>query len=103
MTTSRKSGPGRRHTGDAIGDTGGIDRPAVPMLKLITTNHGALTDATAGDVLRYYVFVQTSGRPRAVCGCGWFGRKRLIAAGARLDAWLHAAQARHTPATPLTL
>jgi hypothetical protein len=102
MTRSRKSGPGRRHTDHAIGDTGGIDNPGVPVLKLITTNPEVLAHAGAGDALRYHVFVQTSGRPRAVCGCGWSGRKRLIAAGARLDAWLHAAQALHIPATPLT-
>jgi len=103
VTTSQESGPDRAHSGCAIGDTAGIDSPGAPVLQLITSNHRSLTDTAVADVPGYHVFVQTPGRPRAVCGCGWSGRKRFMAAGARLDAWLHAAQARHTPATRLTL
>jgi hypothetical protein len=69
----------------------------------MTNNHEVLADAVAGDAPRYQVFVLTAGRPRAVCECGWAGHKRLTAAGARVDAWLHAAEDGHMPATPLTL
>jgi hypothetical protein len=69
----------------------------------MTNIHQALADAVPGDAPRYQVFVLTAGRSRAVCDCGWAGYQRLTGAGARVDAWLHAAQDGHMPATPLTL
>jgi hypothetical protein len=69
----------------------------------MTTTYEVLADAVADPALSHRVFVLTAGRSRAVCGCGWAGHKRLTAAGARVDAWLHAAEHGHMPATPLTL
>jgi hypothetical protein len=69
----------------------------------MTANHALLANTIAVDAQRYQVFVLTSGRSRAVCGCGWAGRKRLTTAAARVDAWLHASEDGHMPATPLTL
>jgi hypothetical protein len=69
----------------------------------MTTTHEVLADAVACPAKSYQVFVLTAGRSRAVCGCGWAGHNRLTAAGARVDAWLHAAEGGHMPATPLTL
>jgi hypothetical protein len=71
--------------------------------RIMATGHELLADALTGDALRDQVFVLTLGRHRAMCECGWAGHKRLTFAGARVDAWLHAAEAGHSPATPLTL
>jgi hypothetical protein len=38
---------------------------------------------------------------RAVCGCGWKGRRRLTRAGAVLDAQLHSARTGCALASPL--
>jgi hypothetical protein len=69
----------------------------------MTTIHEGLADAVTSRPLPCQVFVLTAGWSRAVCGCGWAGHKRLTAAGARVDAWLHAIEDGHMPATPLTL
>jgi hypothetical protein len=108
METSQKTGPGWRHTGHAIGGTvgiGGIRRSGAQLTggQIMTTIHELLAGALVNDSSRYQVLVLTVGRARAVCGCGWAGHRRLTASGARLDAWLHAADTGHMPATPLTL
>jgi hypothetical protein len=69
----------------------------------MTTTLQVLADTVAGHTLPCRVFVLPARRSRAVCECGWAGHKRLTAAGARVDAWLHAAQNGHMPATPLAL
>jgi hypothetical protein len=69
----------------------------------MTTTDEVFADAVAGRLQPRRVFVLTAGGSRAVCGCGWAGHKRLSAAGARVDAWLHATEYGHMPATPLNL
>ena len=69
----------------------------------MTTTDEELAYTVAGHTLPCRVFVLTAGRSRAVCECGWAGHKRLSEAGARVDAWLHATQSGHMPATPLAL
>jgi hypothetical protein len=69
----------------------------------MTTTREVLADAVAGHPPPCQVFVVTAGRSRAVCECGWAGHVRLTAASARLDAWLHAVEDGHMPATPLAL
>ena len=58
----------------------------------MTTIHEVLADAVVDHPQPCEVFVLTVGRSRAMCGCGWAGQERLVAAGARMDAWLHAAE-----------
>ena len=65
MDASQTTSPGRRHTGRALGQTGGIGSPGAPVLKIMTTNHHVPWDPVAGDALRYRVFLLTAGRPRA--------------------------------------
>jgi hypothetical protein len=69
----------------------------------MTTIHEVPADAVADHPQPCQVFVATAGRSRAVCECGWAGHERLVAASARVDAWLHAAEDGHMPATPLVL
>lgn len=69
----------------------------------MTTTREVLADAVAARPPPCRVSVLTAGRSRAVCECGWAGHDRLTAASARLDAWLHAVEDGHMPATPLAL
>jgi hypothetical protein len=103
MDASQTTSPGRRHTGRALDETGGIGSPGAPVLRIMTTNHHVPWDPVAGDALRYRVFLLTAGRPPRSTGAAGPGRKRLTTVGARIDAWLHAAEHGHMPATPFTL
>lgn len=40
---------------------------------------------------------------RALCGCGWEGKGRLIFGRATLDAWAHAADHHHELGRPLVV
>ena len=73
-----------------------------PRSTIVSAHHEAFTDPFIDNAPNYQVYVLTARRPHAVCRCGWTGHHRFTTAGARVDAWIHAAQDGHTPATPLT-
>jgi hypothetical protein len=43
------------------------------------------------------------GNSRAVCSCGWTGRRRHLKAAAVQDAWLHCMHEKCTVAFPLVI